>query len=96
MAWTEIRSRDLAKASFIITLDAQTHGLEPSWPGQPDSALWDMPDAAGQDDPEAVAYGAIQVLYALRRRVELFVNLPLTTGDRVCVRDDIRDLGRMS
>ncbi|WP_261802493.1 low molecular weight phosphatase family protein [Variovorax sp. PAMC28562] len=94
-AWTQLRSRDLAKASFIITLDAETHGHEPSWPGQPDSALWEMPDAAGQDDPEAAAYGAIQIIYALRRRIELFVNLPMAKGERASIRDDIRDMGRM-
>ena len=95
-AWTELKWVDLAKASFIITLDAQIHRLEPPWLGLPDSALWDMPDIAAQDDPDALAYGAIQVLYALRRRVELFVNLPLTTGYRANDRHDVRDLAWMS
>ncbi len=55
-----------------------------------------MPDVAGQKDPEAAAYGAIQILYALRRRIELFVNLPMAKGERASIRDDVRDMGRMS
>lgn len=95
MSWKQLDARKLAKASFIITLDAETHGLEPAWPGQPDSALWAMPDVALKDGTEPAAYEAIQLLHALRRRIELFVNLPLATANRVFVRDDVRDLGRL-
>ncbi|MEB0060345.1 protein tyrosine phosphatase [Variovorax sp. LG9.2] len=94
-AWSHFQARHLARASFIITLDAETHGQEPSWPGQPDSALWEMPDAAALKEPQAAANGAVQILYSLRRRIELFINLPLAKGDRASLRDDIRDMGKM-
>ena len=46
-------------------------------------------------DPERVAHEAIQMLFSLRRRLELLVSLPLHGGDRAAVRSDVRDLGYM-
>lgn len=43
----------------------------------------------------ALAHAAIQMLYALRRRLELFVNLPLHGADRAAIRSDVRDLAHM-
>lgn len=94
-SWDRLKERGAGRATFIITLDDETLGAQPAWPGQPDTALWAMPDIAALEDPEKTAYGAIQVLYALRRRLELFVNLPLARGDRASLRADVRDLGTM-
>ncbi|KQU87053.1 protein tyrosine phosphatase [Variovorax sp. Root318D1] len=95
ISWERLKERGAARAAFIITLDEETIGAQPAWPGQADTALWSMPDVAALGDPEKTAYGAIQALYALRRRLELFVNLPLVKGDRVSLRADVRDLGTM-
>jgi arsenate reductase len=94
-SWDRLKERGAGRASFIITLDDETIGTQPAWPGQPDTALWSMPDVTALEDPEKTAYGAIQVLYALRRRLELFVNLPLAKGDRASLRADVRDLATM-
>lgn len=94
-SWEKLKEQGAARAAFIITLDDETMGEQPAWPGQPDTALWSMPDVAALEDPEKTAYGAIQALYALRRRLELFVNLPLAKGDRASLRADVRDLGTM-
>jgi len=94
-SWEKLKEQGAARATFIITLDDETMGEQPAWPGQPDTALWSMPDVAALEDPEKTAYGAIQALHALRRRLELFVNLPLAKGDRASLRADVRDLGTM-
>lgn len=94
-SWEKLKEQAAARATFIITLDDKTFEEQPAWPGQPDTALWSMPDVAALGDPEKTAYGAIQALYALRRRLELFVNLPLAKGDRASLRADVRDLGTM-
>ncbi|MDM0006628.1 protein tyrosine phosphatase [Variovorax sp. J22G73] len=93
--WDELARSNGTVAEFVITLDAATESRQPSWPGQPDAALWDYPDVAAVDNPEKVAHDAIQLLFSLRRRLELLVSLPLHGGDRAAVRSDVRDLGYM-
>ena len=93
--WDELARSNSTVAEFVITLDAATESRQPSWPGQPDAALWDYPDVAAGDNPEKVAHDAIQLLFSLRRRLELLVSLPLHGGDRAAVRSDVRDLGYM-
>lgn len=94
-SWNDLMRTNPARAEFVITLDEATSSSQPRWPGQPDSALWACPDAAGIGDPEAVAHATIQMLYALRRYLELFVNLPLHGADRAAIRSDVRDLAHM-
>jgi len=46
-------------------------------------------------DPDRVAHDAVQMLFSLRRRLELLVSLPMQGADRSAVRSDVRDLGYM-
>lgn len=96
-SWDEFARSSSPLADFIITLDAATEPLEPPWPGQPDAALWAYPDtvASNNNDAEATAHAAIQMLFSLRRRLELLVSLPMQGVDRAAVRSDVRDLGYM-
>jgi len=94
-SWDDVARSVGTPAEFVITLDKDTEARQPRWPGQPDGALWDYPDVAGGDDPEKVAHDAIQMLFSLRRRLELLISLPLHGGDRAAVRSDVRDLGYM-
>jgi arsenate reductase len=92
-SWDDVARSPGTPAEFVITLDAATESRQPSWPGQPDAALWAYPDVAGGDDAEKVEHDAIQLLFSLRRRLELLVSLPLQGVDRAAVRSDVRDLG---
>ncbi|RZL92199.1 MAG: protein tyrosine phosphatase [Variovorax sp.] len=93
--WNDLARAGGHRANFIITLDEATQSAEPRWPGQPDSALWALPDVAGLDDPEESARAAIQLLYMLRRRLELLTSLPLREADPAAIRSDVRDLAHM-
>ncbi|WP_213953491.1 MULTISPECIES: low molecular weight phosphatase family protein [unclassified Variovorax] len=93
--WNDLARAGGPRVDFVITLDEATQLLEPSWPGQPYSALWTFPDAAAADDAERAAHIALQILYGLRRRLELFTSLPLQGADPAAIRSDIRDLGYM-
>ncbi|SCK21013.1 Protein-tyrosine-phosphatase [Variovorax sp. HW608] len=113
--WGELTRSGSPQANFVITLDAEMLPLQPSWPGQPDAALWAFPDiaamsrpAAPKANPEAplregspmshpddAAHAALQMLYALRRRLELLMSLPLNAADREAIRSDVRDLAYM-
>ncbi|OUM04536.1 protein tyrosine phosphatase [Variovorax sp. JS1663] len=83
------------QAEFVITLDADVLSSQPNWPGQPNTALWSYPDAAAIKDPEQARRTAVQILYSLRRRLELLSSLPLGGADREALRSDLRDLGHM-
>lgn len=94
-SWDDFARSNSPVADFVITLDAACQPLEPSWPGQPDAALWVYPDVAAGKDVEETAHGAIQLLFSLRRRLELLVSLPMQGADRAAIRSDVRDLGYM-
>ena len=93
--WSELVRSGSPQANFVITLDAEMLSLQPSWPGQPDAALWDFPDIAAMPHPDEAARAALQMLYALRRRLELMISLPLHGADRDAIRSDVRDLAYM-
>lgn len=93
--WNDLARPSAPRAEFVITLDEASASYQPRWPSQPDSALWALPDVAAVEDPEKVAHMATQTLYALRRRLELFVSLPLQGTDRAAIRADLRDLAHM-
>jgi len=95
-AWTDFVRGGAPRMDFVVTLDRKILDSEPGWPGQPISALWDFEDAAALDDPARAAHGAMLILYALQRRLELLINLPLHHADGAALRSDLRDLGRMA
>jgi len=93
--WDELARASSHRADFVITLDEATLAFQPRWPGQPAAALWGLPDAAALDSPEEAAHVAIQTLYALRRRLELMISLPLHGADAAAMRSDVRDLAHL-
>lgn len=93
--WNELIRHSSFSTDLVILLDADVEPLQPRWPGQPDAALWDYPDVAASDEVEQVAHGAIQILYSLKRRLELLIALPLQGADRSALRSDVRDMAYM-
>lgn len=91
-SWADLALPDLCRSGFVVTLDSSTVLSQPRWPGQPDSALWSFPDVAALDDMEASVSASVQILHALRRRLELFVSLFVHGGSRDAIRSDVRDL----
>lgn len=94
-SWNDLTASGAPRAEFVITLDESTLASQPRWPGQPDSALWAFPDIAAISNPEDALRAAIQMMFVLRRRLELFVSLPLHGADRAAIRSDLRDLAHM-
>lgn len=94
-SWDELARFSARRADFVITLDASVEPLEPRWPGQPDAAVWPYPDVAALAGADEAAHAAVQMLYSLRRRLELLASLPLRGLDRAAIRSDVRDLGHM-
>jgi arsenate reductase (thioredoxin) len=94
--WTEYIRSGSPKMDFVITLDATTAPEHPSWPGQPETALWDYPAISGKQEKKLNPGDyTIQTLHSLRRRIELFAILHAKALTRSDLRLDLRDLARL-
>jgi arsenate reductase (thioredoxin) len=94
-SWDDLLRSGLSRADFVITLEPSVQETEPRWPGQPDAAVWEYPDIVAGEDPEQTALSAIQMLYSLKRRLELLVSLPMEGVDKGALRSDVRDMAYM-
>src|SRR5947199_69546 len=65
------------------------------WPGQRMRAHWGMTDpAAVKGTEEQVRKAFREAFLLLDRRISLFLNLPLSTMDRLAVKKELDDIGR--
>jgi arsenate reductase len=81
---------------LVITVCDNAAGeVCPYWPGQPATAHWGYPDPSEVSGDEAQRLEAFnQTLMAIRRRLELLVNLPPDKLERAMVQQAARDLSR--
>ena len=93
-SWLEFSGPDAPPMDFVITVCDNAAGETcPVWPGQPMTAHWGIKDpaaveGAGQHDAFLLA------LRYLRRRIELFVALPIASLDDLALKTRVREIGR--
>jgi protein-tyrosine-phosphatase len=95
-SWDESAARGAPKLDFVFTVcDQPANEPCPYWPGQPMTAHWGLPDpsALPDDDPEKKRRAFLDTFMTLRRRIDLFANLPLATLDRMALQKKITDIG---
>jgi len=95
--WGEFSRHSGKPMDIVISLDADTKSLHPSWPDQPETALWDYPSL---DKPKGLSTSdrdirMIQILHSLRRRMELLVSLRQKVRSHTELRHDIRDMAHL-
>lgn len=94
-SWDEFAGADAPRMDFVFTVcDSAASETCPVWPGQPTTAHWGLPDpaaVAGDDDTVGQAFRA--TFFALRKRIQLFMNLPLASLDRMRLGDELRRIG---
>ena len=95
-SWDEFGGSDVPVMDFVFTVcDQAASEICPVWPGQPMTAHWGIPDpaaAVGSDDERRRAFR--DALMLLRRRIELFSNLPLEGVSRLAIQHEIDRIGR--
>ena len=95
-SWDEFSGDGAPHMDFVFTVcDQAAAEVCPVWPGHPVSAHWGVADPAaveGSDDERRRAFR--EAFLALRRRVELFVSLPIESLDRLTVKQHVDEIGR--
>ena len=97
-SWDEFGKPDAPPMDLVITVCDNAAGEAcPYWPGQPATAHWGYPDPSdAQGSPEQKLEAFAQTLHAIRRRLELLVNLPLAGVDKLVLQTQARELAGKS
>lgn len=97
-SWDEFARPEAPKLDFVITVcDNAANEVCPIWPGQPISAHWGVPDpAAVQGSPEEVQRAYRDAFFMLDRRISLFLALPLSSLDKLTLKQELDNIGRTS
>ena len=99
-SWDDFAKPDAPIMNLVITVCDNAAGEAcPYWPGHPAAAHWGYPDPSadidgvvGNDAQKREAFK--QTLHALRHRLELLVNLPAASVDRLMLETTARNLAK--
>ena len=94
-SWDEFAKSGAPQMDFVFTVcDNAANEVCPVWPGHPVSAHWGVPDpAAVEGDENKIASAFREAYLALLRRIELFVNLPVKSLDRISLQNQLNAIG---
>lgn len=96
-SWDVFAAPDAPEMDFILTVCDNAAGEAcPVWLGHPATAHWGIEDPAaveGSDIETGRAFA--QAARYLKNRISLFVNLPLTSIDRLALETRLREIGRI-
>ena len=94
--FTRARNPEAPERDFVFTVCDNAAGeVCPIWPGQPMTAHWGLPDPAvfrGSEAETAVVFA--DAYRMLQNRIDLFVNLPIRSLDRLSLQKRIDQIGQ--
>lgn len=95
-SWDEFVAPGAPEFDFIFTVCDNAAGeVCPVWPGRPMSAHWGVPDPAAVEGTEEQQRKAFtDAALTLRRRIELFLSLPLQRLDAMSLQRELRNIGQ--
>jgi protein-tyrosine-phosphatase len=93
-SWDVFATPVAPQMDLVITVGDNAAGeVCPYWPGQPATAHWgyaDPSEVAGDDVQRLEAFR--QTLHWIHRRLDIFINLPLASLDKVALEKSAREL----
>lgn len=94
--WDEFAQPGAPRLDFVFTVCDNAAGeVCPIWPGQPMTAHWGVEDPAAVEGTEEQKRKAFLRAFAeLSTRINLFLNLPLRTHDRLALKKRLDDIGK--
>jgi arsenate reductase len=95
-SWDEFARPGAPQMDFVFTVcDNAANEVCPVWPGQPMTAHWGVPDpAAVEGSDKQIADAFRDAFLALQRRIELFINLPVRSLDRMSLKNRLDQIGK--
>ena len=93
-SWNEFAGPDAPPLDFVFTVCDNAAGeVCPYWPGKPATAHWGYADpSAGDGSDEQKAEAFKHTLHAIRRRLDLLVNLPDDKLETMVLQQTAKDL----
>ncbi len=93
-SWDEFAADGAPALDFIFTVCDNAAGeICPIWPGKPVTAHWGIEDpAAVEGEGQRAAFR--NAYQQLKRRIDLFLALPLETIDEMTLANRLREIGR--
>ena len=95
-SWAEFTGPSAPKLDFAFTLcdDAAAEAC-PTWPGQPMTAHWSMPDLAAATGTEAeIRYAFADTMRMITNRINIFVSLPMESLDQLTLQKQLDAIGK--
>lgn len=95
-SWNEFARLDAPPFDFIFTVCDNAAGeVCPIWPGKPMSAHWGVPDpAAVEGEAEHQRKAFMDTAVTLKRRIELFLSLPIQKLDALSLQKELQGIGK--
>lgn len=96
-SWDEFAQPGAPALDFVFTVcDNAASEVCPIWPGQPISAHWSVNDPAAVEGPDEEQRRAFFRAYTeLSTRINLFLNLPLDKLDRLVLKRNLDEIGKV-
>jgi arsenate reductase len=94
-SWAEFARADAPQLDFVFTVCDNAAGETcPLWPGQPITAHWGIPDPAAAEGSDAeIALAFKDAFRMLKRRIDLFLALPIAKFDRLVLTTRLKEIG---
>lgn len=95
-SWDEFAAPGTPHVDFIFSVcDNAASEICPVWPGRPTTAHWGVADPAAVDGPDEKKRAAFRdAADILRHRIELLVNLPVSTLDGLSLQSKLKEIGK--
>lgn len=93
-SWDVFAIPDAPQMDLVITVCDNAAGeVCPYWPGQPATAHWGYADPSEGNGTDAEKLEAFsQTMHLIKRRLEIFINLPITSLNKIVLEKTAREL----
>lgn len=95
-SWSVFAEPGAPVMDFVFTVcDDAANETCPVWPGQPMTAHWGVPDPSRVEGTDAEIRAAFGDTYRMmHQRIDIFLNLPLGSLDKLSLRKRLDDIGK--
>ncbi len=95
-SWDEFAAEGAPQLDFVFTVCDNAAGEQcPFWPGQPMTAHWGVEDPAAVEGTDTEKWLAFrQTFRELENRIRIFVNLKISSLDRLSLQTRLQEIGK--